>query len=146
MFAPLVAALAMSFAEPHLIPKPMSLSVTGGEFLLSSSASIAASGELEPLGRMLQGHLSPATGYRLPVGRRGAVSLGLDKKLDRLGPEGYRLVVKSDTIEIRAMTPAGVFYGIQTLRQLFSPEIFRKSDVWASRPGIAGQAPWRLPC
>ena len=38
--------------------------------------------------------------------------------LSHLGTEGYRLDVTPDSIHIRGFDPAGVFYGIQTVRQL----------------------------
>lgn len=37
------------------------------------------------------------------------------------GPEGYRLRVSPQTIVIAGNGPAGTFYGVQTLRQLFAP-------------------------
>ena len=93
------------------------------------------------VGRMVSRDLSPATGFALPVQRRGAshsIALRLDKRLSALGPEGYRLQVKLDGVTIVAWQPAGLFYGAQTLRQLFPPEIFRKSTV----SGID----WAAPC
>ena len=38
--------------------------------------------------------------------------------LSDLGKEGYRLEVKTNSISISAATPAGVFYGLQSLKQL----------------------------
>jgi hexosaminidase len=35
-----------------------------------------------------------------------------------VGPEGYDLIVRSEAVLLRAETPAGLFYGTQTLRQL----------------------------
>ena len=72
--------------------------------------------------------LRPATGLPLPVqpmptmgGRLGnAIVLTLDSTLETvLGKEGYRLdVLPTPIIRITAATPAGLFYGGQTLRQL----------------------------
>lgn len=39
-------------------------------------------------------------------------------------PEGYRLTVNEKGIDLKAATEAGLFYGEQTLRQLFSPRGF----------------------
>jgi hexosaminidase len=52
--------------------------------------------------------------------------------------EAYRLVVSSQRIEITGATPVGVFYGIQTLRQLLPPEVFRRTRMEAVR--------WQVPC
>lgn len=54
-----------------------------------------------------------------------------------IAAEAYRLVVTSRRIEITGAAPAGVFYGIQTLRQLFPPEIFRRTRVEGVR--------WEIP-
>jgi len=40
-----------------------------------------------------------------------------------LGNEGYELEVQENSITLRAKTPAGIFYGVQTIRQLLPPEI-----------------------
>ena len=39
-------------------------------------------------------------------------------------PEGYQLTVNEKGIDLKAATEAGLFYGEQTLRQLFSPQGF----------------------
>lgn len=40
------------------------------------------------------------------------------ESLNELGKEGYRLKVETNSISISAATPAGVFYGLQSLKQL----------------------------
>lgn len=47
------------------------------------------------------------------------LKLRLDPSLDG-GPEAYRLLVRPDEIVLTGATPAGVFYALQTLRQLVS--------------------------
>jgi hexosaminidase len=49
------------------------------------------------------------------------------------GRKRYRLVVESERIVIMAPESAGLFYGIQTLRQLFPPAIFRDAVVGTPR-------------
>lgn len=50
------------------------------------------------------------------------LSLHLDEKsLTELGEEGYQLEVGDQSISILAARPAGVFYGLQTLKQLLPP-------------------------
>ncbi|MGB8706186.1 MAG: family 20 glycosylhydrolase, partial [Gillisia sp.] len=57
-----------------------------------------------------------------------------DKKDPILEKEGYKLSIKSDQIAISANTPAGLFYGTQTLLQLFPTEIegkeLKKNVKW----------------
>lgn len=127
----------LSFSQA-LIPLPAKISPQRGEFLLSPDSRIEVTRDTRALGEMLRAQLRPATGYALELGRgRHDISLALDRKLAALGPEGYTLNVKPDRIEIRAGQPAGVFYGMQTLRQLLGPQIFRRSQ--------ANVAAWRVP-
>jgi hexosaminidase len=57
------------------------------------------------------------------VGSAAQVSLGLLEELnDDLGGEGYQLEISTDSVRIQAATQAGLFYGMQTLRQLLPTE------------------------
>jgi hexosaminidase len=104
---------------------------------------------------MLARYLEPATGMVLrvsgpgtPIGR--IIILHQDPALTELGSEGYRLLVEPDRIVLTAPMAAGLFYGIQTLRQLFPPEIFREAVVGSTRwtvPAVTiedyPRFPWR---
>ena len=46
-----------------------------------------------------------------------------------MGSEGYRLDVSPKAISISANQPAGLFYGVQTLLQLFPADIESKTVV-----------------
>ena len=95
------------------------------------------------VGRYLAGLMRPATGYALDVqpGNAGdnAIALAVSLKEDETGSEGYTLVVTGNGVAIRAATPTGVFYGVQTLRQLLPLE------VEESRPPD-GPVEWAVPC
>jgi hexosaminidase len=58
-----------------------------------------------------------------------AITLRRDPALRRLGPEGYTLDVSGAGVRLRAAEPAGLFYAVQTLRQLLPPEILRSATV-----------------
>jgi hexosaminidase len=72
------------------------------------------------VGEYLAALLRPVTGGRRPVGpddaRTGEIALELDTA-DH-GDEGYRLDSAEEGLTIRAATAAGLFRGVQTLRQL----------------------------
>jgi hexosaminidase len=62
------------------------------------------------------------------------LALRVDKQLARtLGPEGYRLTATPRAVTIAAGAAAGVFYGIQTLRQLLPTAIFADERVEGTR-------------
>lgn len=126
---------------PALIPKPVSVTTEPGAFHLSSDIRIAVSNDTVSIGKLAQGYLRPATGFDLPLSRRGgrgAINLGIDRRMSRQGTEAYRLEVKPDRIEIWAPKPAGVFYGLQTFRELLPAEIFRAAPVQGTD--------WVAPC
>jgi hexosaminidase len=127
-----------------IIPEPVTLNRTKGEFLLPKTIQIevGAQPELKQTIAFLRERLSVPTGRTVTV-RRSApaatVRLVLNSKSDpKLGPEGYKLSVSPQAVVIRANKPAGLFYGVQTLLQLFPKEIESASRVHNVR--------WVAPC
>ena len=117
-----------------VIPRPAHLTRGPGTFLLTPATVVVTDRATRPIGYQLADWLGPATGYRLAVsGGPGTaartISLRTDPTLARLGDEGYRLTVTGTRITIRAFRPAGVFYGVETLRQLLPPDVFRQAPV-----------------
>jgi len=57
------------------------------------------------------------------------ISLSLDASLkNRIGDEGYLLEIQPEGVKITGAATTGVFYGIQTLRQLLPPDFEFHSD------------------
>jgi hexosaminidase len=115
----------------RVVPEPVSVTLaTGDAFVLTDSASIVVdSGNAEVLGtaEQLASLLRPSTGFAVPISRtgasvRGAIVLRLSADT-ALGPEGYQLLVWRDSVRVTANAPAGLFHGVQTLRQLLPPQI-----------------------
>lgn len=92
--------------------------------------------------RWLRATLGAAFGVPLRPGPRDvrdSLRLSLD---DTMEPEAYRLsVLATWGIEIRGGSPAGVFWGAQTLRQLLGRHAFRRAPV---RPGISYGVPHQI--
>lgn len=117
--------------QPSIIPQPVSVTPLEGQFLLNAHTVIVASGMALPIAEYLQAQFGPATGYGLAitseVTRNNVVALVLDDAI--AGKEAYSLKVTPDAIEIRASTNVGLFWGVQSLRQLLPADIELNAPV-----------------
>ena len=129
----------------HIIPQPKHLQQSEGVFELKSTTSIVVSQGAEEIGHYLRDLLHPSTGYTLRVMDAAAgyfasdcIKLVLTEVDEKLGEEGYALAVQADAVVIRAPHRAGLFYGIQTLRQLLPPELEsdQRTDVTWFIPSV----------
>jgi len=125
-----------------VIPQPVSMEVSDGYFEIGPDTHVVAENEAATEAMKLVDALAPAMGFKLNIAdasqrRRGSISLRLDEDLSELGGEGYMLRVSPRRISIRAKKPAGLFYGIQTLRQLLAEQILSRTKV----EGVE----WRVP-
>lgn len=78
--------------------------------------------DLERIAAMLSGYVEDMTGIHMSTrptvsikDRTGNITLLIDPKVQ--GDEGYSILTTAKGVEIAGKTPAGVFYGIQTLRK-----------------------------
>ena len=126
----------------QVVPLPVAAAAVPGEtFLLGPDVRIAVPSGDAPAAAVadeLAAVLRPSTGYPLAVSvaeaRPGDITLRLTGA--DLGEEGYRLEVSAGGVRIEAAAAAGLFYGVQTLRQLFSP--------WIESPTVR-PGPWTVP-
>jgi hexosaminidase len=143
----------------NLIPQPVSVTSTGSSFTLDATTGAAiyvdaGSPELASTGAYLQGKLQPSTGYALavtpvttpPTSGIYLTTVGGDPTL---GTEGYLLTVTGSLVTLSAYTPAGVFRGVQTIRQML-PAAIEKSTLqagpWTMSTGTVRDYPrwaWR---
>ncbi len=142
----LIAALAVLVLLPAAAPQPAHAAPPGDlaavipapasvrpsphdAFRLRPWTAIQTSREAGTVGRQLAAILRPSTGYRLPVVRAGhrhgrdGIALLLHGAPRHVGAEGYVLDVDRRSVVIRAHTPAGLFAGVQTLRQLLPARV-----------------------
>lgn len=111
-------------SEAGLIPLPQEVSDGRGTFEVTAETGIrlvGASEKLIAIGEHLRNSLRPATGFELPLSRdAGEITL----ELIGSGPsEGYELEISDSGVRITASGEAGLFYGVQTLIQLFPSDI-----------------------
>jgi len=135
------AAILITFAcssaptdlsKANIIPKPVSVTPAGESFTLTHRTDIYVNGEspeILQIGQYLADRLNPPTGFGLEVKKtkkdlvRGKILLTLSNNDPSLGDEGYELVITDKSVRLTANKPAGLFYGVQTLRQLLPAKV-----------------------
>lgn len=126
-----------------IIPQPVKVLPQSGVFTLPRNIIIEAPAlpRVKQALNGLQQKLLLSDGYETAIKEKApgaAIQLVILENKDTLiGNEGYYLSVKPASITIRANRPAGLFYGIQTLVQLFPPAIESK---------VPKQQQWQAPC
>jgi hexosaminidase len=123
-----------SIEDLHLVPWPAEVAPARGTLPLATLSSIVLSDPEDPGLRELAAYtatlLADEWDVRLDVASDpvtqpipGSVALLLWKGETRAHPEQYVLEVTPQSIMVSAPTGAGLFYGLQTLRQLLPPEV-----------------------
>ena len=132
-------------SESGLIPLPQEISDGSGTFEVTAETGIQLVGtpeKLTSIGDYLANSLRPATGFSLPVSKdSGEIIL----ELTGSGPsEAYELQISDKEVRITASGEAGLFYGVQTLIQLFPADIAQttvQSRDWILPQGKVTDAP-----
>ena len=111
-------------ADYRVVPLPQSInSVKGEPFVLDETRQIVYQGDenMARNARFFADYIAEKTHLSLQVAAadkknvKGNVLLGIDSKIQEA--EGYRIEVSAKGVRVMGSTPAGVFYGIQTLRK-----------------------------
>ncbi|MCX5382158.1 beta-N-acetylhexosaminidase [Streptomyces sp. NBC_00083] len=133
-----------------LIPAPRTIHpapARSAPSALTPATTLHTTPDTEPLAALLRATVGAATGLGLSAGDAGAdrVVLRVDPGIARRhGPEGYRLSTDRSLEDVAVLieggTPAGVFRGMQTLRQLLGSDAFRRAPLHPPR-----DARWELP-
>jgi hexosaminidase len=135
----LVLSTILAFSQKRekvisIIPEPVSIMKGSGYYKLPDQITVSFPNlsEFKSTSESVLGKLA-VTGKKLSVGKNGntaSIRFVLNKTEEKqLGNEGYHLSVKPAGIVISANKPAGLFYGAQTLWQLFPQEIESHSRI-----------------
>ena len=115
-------------ANYEVIPMPQSITLSNSDnqFVLHSGTLISYTSGNEDMARnaqFLQTYLADQLGYTLRI-EPGIASKGIVLKLNEgQASEGYTITVDADRVLVEATSPAGIFYGIQTIRKAVPVEM-----------------------
>jgi hexosaminidase len=122
-------------SEISVIPKPTEIKV----------AVQSGCCEVKKVAKYFAEQVRPATGLSMVVREQSEDNPPADSFLFTtkgtdcgLGEEGYELEVTEKGVVLRAAQPGGLFYGVQTLRQLLPPQIESRKKVLGVK--------WTIPC
>ena len=126
-----------------IIPRPARYEASPGAFTLTPETVIVADQINQWNAVYLHDVLVAQTGLEIQLvaqadGAESVIHLCMGGDRGALGTEGYRLTVETGKIEIEAPEPAGVLYGIQSLRQLLRAESAGQEDASIMAWQVAG--------
>ncbi len=127
-----------------LIPLPYSLREGSQTFLINSETRILISGEdIESSAQILKEYILNLSNLNIEVieqaeakNLKNIILISTLSQEERLGKEGYRLVVDKDKVILSSNDSDGIFYGIQTLYQLFELQQLKENTSDLIIPAI----------
>ena len=115
-------------AQLGIIPKPNKMVELAGKFTLDKNTRIYVDRSDQEVKRVVDDFrefVKIPMGFEIRYAGRlpqsGYIGISIDTLIQN--KEGYLLKVTPDKVIIKANSPAGIFYALQTLRQLFPPGI-----------------------
>ena len=142
-----IPAIVTAQNSLDLVPLPVETEIHQGLFSLQPDSRIVVSPGAEESATYLASKLRPATKYPLPIikttlplsqKRDGDIFLVLSGNIEEIQKEGYTLCIDANQVTIVAVDGSGLFYGVQTLLQLFPPVVYSGQ--------VTGWEVWTLPC
>ncbi len=103
-----------------IIPSPQSVQQFSGQFEIKPTTIIVAPEPLRTAAELFAASTADILDKKLSVNVKGESTGNILLSIDKSIPdkEGYELNISSTKIEVKASAEAGIFYGLQTLRQL----------------------------
>ncbi|PLW93355.1 MAG: hypothetical protein C0592_06405, partial [Marinilabiliales bacterium] len=129
--------------EISIIPKPVSIEFTDGQFVLDEHVRffIGFQPELYKPCKAFIDYFRFEIGFHIDIDRAkepgySYINVETSDTAEWCGEEGYHLEVTEEEINITALKPAGIFYALQSLKQVllyseFTPRGFAKNIFYA---------------
>lgn len=137
--------MAINPARYSIIPQPFSLQESEGVFSLNKNTVInipEGNKNLLEIAEDFANQFNKVSGINLQIIENNQTEKQSNsivfRKAENMAEEAYKLSISQKKIIITATTPNGIFYGIQTIKQLLPPDIFGEKK--------AGRVRWEIPC
>ena len=112
-----------------IIPQPFQVEKSKAKFNINAQTKIISSETSQEQAKYLQEFLSPAFSLQIKKKGKEGILLILDESLFKeLRTEGYLLQVSKKSVVISAASQTGLYYGIQSLRQLIPLQLDNHMD------------------
>ena len=128
VFLLFAAAVSMPVAAQNIIPQPENISLLKGQFKLNKGTKIVTNltgNDFKVLNQYTSEVLKHPLAYAKNPSKQSTFRLickgtaqQAAQAMDSVRLQGYELEVTPKGITIQALTPTGLFYGLQTVRQL----------------------------
>jgi hexosaminidase len=124
LFSIITAIVILQFnAESQncsIIPQPQKIGMLEGKFVFKPETRIIAPAFLNNTTELFSEEMKDILGRKISVISKGKtqgnVVLIIEKSV--IQPEGYELIISNMGIKLKASTAAGIYYGLQSLKQL----------------------------
>lgn len=120
---------------PPFLPTPLGYKYNSDSFELGSATTIVVDSGFEKEAAVLEAELAKVMKSAPKVGKESDHSIYL-KQAAMDNEEAYELEVTSTGITIKASTPAGVFYGIQSLKNMLPGTAWKEKQSSYSIRGV----------
>jgi hexosaminidase len=143
------------YAQYHIIPKPSEVTISSGEFIFSNNFSVESNASDLPLQKAFTDWVNTEAIKKIKANKIVQTKLSLlwvgAKKWKSFlykmrlkedfnpGEEGYVIRIEKNSILILAQTNKGLFYGFQSLKQLFKQDNIACGEIY-DKPSFAIRA------
>lgn len=147
-FISLLSIILLGIGQVHaygkypIIPYPKALQAMEGYFIFQSNMQLSIPSkdkEVHQIATDFINRLSKVSGLQLTIAQDNIYADIVFTQDKSLGKEAYLLNISPEKIIVKAASPVGFFYAVQSILQLLPAEI-------CSPDFIGNQVVWQIPC